>query len=395
MKADPQPRPLRRGSLARPIVLAGLFAVLTTLLLADLIPRYAPGLLRFEHVMGDVRTHLLSDRLPSQHPHVAIVGITDQTLSGYKTRLPIDRVLLAHIVEALDEAGAKVIGLDFLFTRVTPADNEDMLIDAIKRAKANIVLAAADERLNLTPAQAERQAHFFAQTGRPAGYVNLATERDWVVRFKAPAAPGGAFPKSFARLLAEGAGYPTVGAHRRIAWLREPRDGSDTFLTIPAETLLGPESDPLTRAARAGLKDKIVIVGALMPDLDLHQTPITAGAPERMAGAVIHAHIVAETVDGRHIGQLEADSAVLRLVLAVLSALGFLVGWRYRLKRKGLLLSSIATVAIIAVDTIVFWEFRIILPVVLALIAWFLGEFSGNVAGRLAIRGNRKAWFVR
>jgi adenylate cyclase len=387
MKADPEPRPaLRRGALAKPVVSAGLFALLATLLLADLIPRYAPGLLRFEHVMGDARTTLLSDRLPSQHPHVAIVAITDQTLSDYKTRLPIDRALLAHIVDALDADGATAIGLDFLFTSTAPVDNEDMLIDALKRAKAHIVLAAGDERLPLTQPQIDRQASFFAQAGRPAGYVNLATERDWVVRFKAPPAPGGAFPKSFARLLAEEAGYKVVGSHRRIAWLREPHDGSDTFLTIPAETLLAPQSDPVAKAARAGLTGKIVIVGAFLPDLDQHQTPLTAGAAERMPGAVIHAHIVAEAVDGRHIGQLEADSVVLRLVLAVLSALGFLIGWRYRLKRKGLLLSSIATVAIIAVDTIVFWEFRIILPVVLALIAWFLGEFSGHLAGRLVVR---------
>src|SRR3974390_2911669 len=113
MKADPQPRrQASRGRRAPPILLAALFAVLTTLLLADLMPRFAPGLLRFEHVMGDVRTHLLSDRLPSQHPNVAILAITDQTLSGYKTRLPIDRALLAHIVDALDAAGAAVIGLD-------------------------------------------------------------------------------------------------------------------------------------------------------------------------------------------------------------------------------------------------------------------------------------------
>ncbi|HSR80826.1 MAG TPA: hypothetical protein VLL28_08625, partial [Hyphomicrobiaceae bacterium] len=54
----------------RPLIWSGVFALLATLLLADLAPRYAPGLLRFEHYMGDVRTALLSDQLPSQHPSV-------------------------------------------------------------------------------------------------------------------------------------------------------------------------------------------------------------------------------------------------------------------------------------------------------------------------------------
>ncbi|KAB2920829.1 MAG: CHASE2 domain-containing protein [Hyphomicrobiaceae bacterium] len=398
MTADARLRPRSgRALFPRPVLLACVFAVLATLLLADLMPRHAPGLLRFEHAMADVRTSLLSDQLPSQHPHVALVGISDQTLSDYKIRLPIDRALLARLVDMVDAAGAKVIGIDVLFTRTAPADNEELLIDALRRARAKVVLAAADERLNLSQPQSDRQSAFLAQAGRPAGYVNLATERDWVVRFTAQPAPGSAFPKSFAGVLAESAGYRFRETRRRVAWLRPPRDGSDTFLTIPAEILVGPADNPGTQAARTGLKDKIVIIGGLFPDLDQHLTPLTSSTHERMPGVLIHAHILAETIDGRSIGQLEADSLVLRLALAAMVALGFLVGWRYRLKRQGLLLGSIATVVIVLVDTIVFWQFRIILPIVLALIAWFLGEFSGHYIGLWLghRRPDRKRWFVR
>jgi len=107
--------------------------------------------------------------------------------------------------------------------------------------------------------------------------------------------------------------------------------------------------------------------------------------------------LAAKLIDGRSIVQVEGDSWVLRAELALLAALGFLVGWRYRLRRQGLLLGSIATAAIIALDTLVFWQFRIILPIVLALLAWFLGEFSGVNIGRwLGHSGyDRKAWFFR
>jgi adenylate cyclase len=381
----------------RPVLLAGVVAVLAALLLADLMPRYAPGLLRFEHALADVRTSFLSDQLPSQHPHVAIVGITDQTLSDYKTRLPIDRALLARLIDAIDAAGAKVVGIDFLFYRTAPVDNEDMLFAAIRRARAKIILAAADERLGLSQPQIDRQLAFFAQAGRPAGYVNLATERDWVVRFKAQPAPATAYPKSFAQLLAEAAGFRVGGTLRRIAWLREPRDGSDTFLTIPAETLLGATDDPLFKAASSGLEGKIVILGGLFPDLDQHLTPMTSRTHDRMPGAVVHGHIVAEMVDGRGIGQVEVDSLVLRLGLAVLAGFGFLIGWRYRLKRQGILLGSLATVVILAIDIIVFWQFRIILPIVLALLAWFIGEFLGHHVGRWLGRRSRAAsmWFAK
>jgi CHASE2 domain-containing sensor protein len=302
---------------------------------------------------------------------------------------------LARLVDAIDTAGAKVIGIDILFFRTAPADNEEMLIDAIRRARAKVVMAGGDERLGLSQQEFARQSVFLAQTGRPAGYVNLATERDWVVRFKAQPAAGSAFPKSFAQLLAEAAGYPVGTTLRRIAWLREPRDGFDTFLTIPAEALLSPADKPLAKAARDGLKDKVVILGGLFPDMDQHLTPMASRTNERMPGAVVHGHIVAETIDGRGVRQIEVDSLVLRLGLAVLAAFGFLIGWRYRLKRQGILLGSLATVVIIVIDTIVFLQFRIVLPSVLALLAWFIGEFTGRHAGRWLGPRNPSMWFTK
>ncbi len=372
----------RRALFPRPFLLGGVFALLSTLLLAEALPRYAPGLLRFDHTMGDVRIANLSDRLPSQHPRVAIVRINDETLKDYKVRQPIDRALLARLVEAIDEAGAKAIGIDLLFTQVIPPDNEGALLEALRRAKARIVLAAADERIGLSKAQADRQADFIAKAGRPAGYINLATERDWVVRFRAGPGPQKSYPKSFAALLAESANTPANEAYKRIPWLLDPHDSSDVFLTVPAEILLRNPDDAAARLARAGLKDKIVIVGGWFPDIDRHLTPLSVPVGELQPGALIHANMLAGLVDSRHVAQLETNSLAVRLELLAIAALAFLVGWRTRNKPQGLLLGSAATVAIIVVDTFVFWHWRIILPFVLALIAWFLGEFAGHYIGR-------------
>src|SRR5215472_6097263 len=354
LSSEPSASPWRR-----PLILSGVFALGATLLLADLAPRYAPGLLRFEHYLGDVRTARLSDQLASQHPSVAIVAITDDTLAGYRTYLPVDRDLLARVVEAVDAAGAKVIGLDFLFTSPAGDGNEILLIEAIRRARAKVVLAAADERIGLTEGQRDKQQAFFREVERPAGYSNLATERDSVVRFMAQpnAVDKPAYPKSFAALLAD---------------------------------------DPVAQLLRAGLKDKIVLIGGMLREIDTHLTPLTNRHEEKMHGVAIHAHMVAQMVDGRSVGQLETSMASLRLALAAVAALGFLVGWGFRRRRKGLLASGVASAVIIAIDTIVFWQLRIILPLVLALAAWFLGEFSGHYLGRwLGPRGERAMWFAR
>ncbi|MFZ0847706.1 MAG: CHASE2 domain-containing protein [Hyphomicrobiaceae bacterium] len=392
MPADVSDRSQKgRARFPRPLLLSAIFALLSTLLLAFLLPLLAPGLLRFEHAMGDLRTAWMSDRLPSQHPLIAVVGVTDETLNGYKARLPIDPGVLARTIDAIDAAGAKAIGLDVLFVRTARPDHEGELIAAIRRAKAKIVLAAADERVFLSPQQRERQQAFFRDGLRPAGYANLAVERDFIVRFKAQPFAASAFPKSFAEVLAENSGYASASKRRRIAWLRTPADQSDTFLTLSADTLLRPAGDALLNAAKQGLKGKIVILAGMLTDIDMHRTPL-----QPMHGALIHAQILASIVDGRSIGQIESGTLALPLTLAAITGLGFLVGWYFRYRRRGLLASGAATAVIIAVDTLVFWQFRIILPLVLALMAWFLGEFSGHYLGRwLGYNTDRSRWFVR
>ncbi len=137
-----------------------------------------------------------------------------------------------------------------------PPDNEDVLIEAIRRAKAKVVLAAADERVDLPKAHIDQQAKLIAATGRPAGYVNLATERDWVVQVQGAAAGRLALPQELR--------HPAGGKVRRHSptsrigaspgcWSRS--DHSDTFLTIPAEILLK-APDASTQNVRAGSRTR-------------------------------------------------------------------------------------------------------------------------------------------
>lgn len=381
-------RPKRELRLV-PFVFSGLVALLTTLFLAEHLPVYAPGLLRFEHSVGDLRTAYLADRLSSQHPRIAVVGITDESVQDLPARLPIDADLLARTIAAIDAAGATHIGVDLLFTRYTGTPAEQRLVEALRNARARIVLAADDERIGLDAKLAARHRAFLQAVDKPAGFVNLATERDWIVRFKAGPPPGKT-TLSFSGMLAEQAGANPRSASPRIAWLGPPRDGTDTFLTVPAHTLLSPDTTPATRAAKAGLSGKIVILGGLFPDIDVHLTPLTARTHERTPGAIIHAHMLAEQLDGRSIGQPDATTLSVRLILALLAALGFLTGWGLRHTRKGLIAGSIISGVIIAVDILVFWQLRIIVPLVLALLAWLIGEIAGHYLGRLFSRREKR-----
>ncbi len=153
-----------------------------------------------EHWTGDFRTALLSHRPKRQHPKVALVTITDETMQPFAYRSPIDRGLLGDLVTMLDGAGAKAIGLDFLFLKPTEPAKDKALVAAIGKARTRVVVAVADRRVSLNPAQRDYQNSFLARSGARAGYANLLTGGDRVVRYIA--APGDpAFPKSFAAAL--------------------------------------------------------------------------------------------------------------------------------------------------------------------------------------------------
>src|SRR5215467_4042935 len=120
------------GSLFRPLpLLFGMTFALAMTLVFQAAILWSPLRLRLEHQLADWRTALMSDRGRTQHPRLAIVLIDDKTLSREPYTLPIDRRILARLVRALDELGAKAIGLDFLFYRPTEPDKDAELASAI------------------------------------------------------------------------------------------------------------------------------------------------------------------------------------------------------------------------------------------------------------------------
>lgn len=336
------------------------------------IPSFAPYLLRFEHWTADWRTAYLADVPATQSSTVALVLIDDDTLKDYASS-PIDRGLLARIIQAIDGAGARAIGIDVYFLKHTEPAKDATLVDAIRGAKANIVLGAIDERGQLQPFQRDFQRDFLARLGRPVGYLNLHHDRDDVVRFTSTPAPDTAFPKSFARLLAETAApvYETDGG-RPISWLARPADGTAAFASVRAHDLL---ADP---AKGAVLKGRIVLIGGDFPNRDRHRIPLTVRDGETPAGVFIHAHIIAGLLEpGRAVSEL--GPLQVRAVLIIVAAVGFAVGWSlWRSSIVNSLGAGTATALLIAVDAAFFKGMRVLLPFTLALVAWVAGLTAGR-----------------
>lgn len=353
--------------------LAGLIGLL-------FVPQFLPWVLRFEHATADWRTALLSDRLTTPHPEIAVVTITPATLRDYANS-PIDRGLLARTVSAIDAAGAAVIGLDIYFLKATEPQKDKALIDALKSAKAKVVLGAWDERGQMEPFQREFQKSFSERIGHPAGYLNLRHQRDDVVRYRASPHPGSAYPESLSRLLARAAGHDGADSERPIAWLLPPANGVQTFETLPAHTFVAGEhglSPEKAAAAAKALAGKIVLVGGDFPERDRHRTPLSAWTSESMSGVFIHANMIADLLDPRR-SIAELPPSVARNLVGLVALVSCVIGWLlWQSSIVQYLGYTFATLVLVAVDAFVYREFRLLLPITLILAAWFLGVTGGR-----------------
>ena len=362
------------------VVIAGL-ALLAVLILAS---AKLHRLSAYELTAADVRTALLSERAEPQHRKIVVVDIGPGAAAPVQPRLGRDR--LAALVEAIDAAGPQAIGLDVTMLRPTVPEHDRALHVALRDAKAPIVVAAADERERTTPDERGYQVAYLAAAGRAAGYKSLQRERDGVVRYHAGPANASRYPSSFSLLLARAANAGAQQTLGRIAWLQPStglpplswlfeQESRPAFTGIAADDLL--DRDP--QARHTLLEGRIVLIGDDTGPGVRHRTPLTALGGDTTREVMIHAHAVAQLIDGRSIAELPPDMA--RLLLLTLGSMGGVLGWWLHASRRLWLGCVLATAALIGIDAVVFSQARLILPVLTCLLAWFAGMLAGHHIG--------------
>jgi len=363
-------------------------------LLALLFVPSATPLPQLEYWTADWRTAYLSDRIEGEHPRITVVLIDDETLEPYPYLSPTNRGLLAQIVSALDKAGAAVIGLDFFFIKATEP-RKDAELRAVLQPDANttakIVLGVADERVPLTESQRAFQDRYLNKIDRPKGYLNLNLDADEVVRYKPLPADNPTVSPSFAQAVAAAAGAPTWNGATRIAWL-VGATGKSPFPIVRAQDLIAAARDPSSASSHSVLAEiagRIVIVGANRPFLDQHLTPLGVRTGAKMPGALIHAQMVAELVDGRRVSELSERQTQL-LVLGMWLG-GCVLSWLASQHGFSLGRWTLGTILFVAIDVLLFYRWRLVLPFTMAMAAWVLGVTAGQFLNELRLlrAGNR------
>ena len=342
-----------------------------------------------DHWSTDLQIAYFSARRTEQYPRIALVTVGDATLQDYPYTSPVDRQLIADLVDRLDAAGAKVIGLDFVFDRPTETAKDRSLIESIRKAKAKIVLSALDGRTSLPQKNQEFQADFLMRVGRPIGHsyfeenYNLLVPSDRVIRFIAP--PSLAFPehRSFAEILAAADGHDTRPSTPYISWLLPPKNSSETFMTLLAEQVLERNGGAVHLPPDL-FRDRIVLVGGDFPDRDQHLTPLSITNSQRYSGLSIHAQILAQLLDHRSIGPPALPLEILILIIAACS--GIWVGRRDSRGHYLFWVRSVGALGLIIIATTAFTFFGVIFPVTLTLLFLLAGTTFGYHSGSPFLR---------
>jgi class 3 adenylate cyclase len=320
---EPNKRDAKRRRRFDWLVLVAL--TLATASVTAALPHILPIFTAAEEWVTDLRIAHLTPAQASNED-IIILAITDDTLSALPYRSPVDRGFLAELVNILRAREVRAIGLDILFDRPTEPAKDARLRDALAAVNQPLVVAWADERLDVSAGDQEYLAEFTGTARR--GYAALTKDAiDGSVRQHRPRweSENGAV-LSLPAALADALGATVPEEPFRIDFRGRPDAATPAFSIYPAHAASVLPAD--------WLKDKIVLVGADIPHADRHRTPLAArdGVGE-IAGVLVHAHILSQLLEGREPPRLSTALAWLfafamagvGLVLALLPRIPLLV----------------------------------------------------------------------
>lgn len=303
------------------LAMAGILVLATVLALGV---RYIPFLGPLENFTMDYRVATLLPDEP-QSSDIVVVSISEQTLEMFPYRSPVDRAFLAELVETLQAAGARAIFLDVLFDQPTEDDKDARLKSVLDSVGIPLVISYGRQSEGLTEEQTEFMQAFVAPGHR--AFANLVKDPfDGVARWIFPGATeeDGSWVPGVPYALRERTGGPKVVVDPaqpmvEIAYRAGPDPETPPFKQFPAHTV--------KLLPKAWFKDKIVMVGFDLSDRDRHVTPFRAAKSSATTpGVLIHAHALAQLMDGRQAPRHDLVAALPATAIAALIgvALGML-----------------------------------------------------------------------
>ncbi|HTI31536.1 MAG TPA: adenylate/guanylate cyclase domain-containing protein [Sphingomonas sp.] len=305
---------------------------------------YIPLAVNAERALYDIRAVVTAPRV-DQDPRIVLITYTDETLAATAKRSPLDRAILAKALTAIDQMGAKAIGIDILVDQPQPEDQQ--LIDAMRAMKTPVYLAFASHITNNANMQDWQEKYLTGFQRRVSGgavrpaSVYFLPDLDGTMR-KWPTQPRQLpplLPNAVTRASDATRDYNLAIGYRLAKDASRP-----VFSKLPIDVLANPALAPAFKEQIAG---RYVLIGGDIIDTDQFVTPMTwyidkakdsngiflEDRPRngQTIGLEVHAHMLAQLLDGRWKQSLPVVSvwacAFLVVIAGVLTALIALPVW--------------------------------------------------------------------
>ena len=295
-------------------VQGAIIALMTAIAL--LMPRYVNIVAVAENWASDVRFALFNP-IAEPHDDIVILAITEDTLSQLPYRSPVDRQMLADVLDRLKTYGVKAVGLDILFDQPTEADKDERLKTVLETYPVPVVTGWTDQQTGLSETQFTFQSSYLQNVS--AGFSNLFKDPvDGTVRNAfVGRAEDGIYRESFAALIAKRLGHDAPREGFRIHYLSPPDETTPVFAQYPIHAL--------TFLPPAWFKGKVVMIGGDLPFGDRHRTPFAATEGVAMGttpGVIIQAHILAQLLGGEF---REVETIPIEIIIAIVLGLAAVV----------------------------------------------------------------------
>lgn len=254
--------------------------------------RYLSFLTSLDNTANDLRVAVQPAEPASKD--IVVVALDEATLAQFPYRSPVDRGFLADLLLALQDKGAKVIGLDVILDQPTEEAKDVRLAQVIRDLKTPLFISYTMEENVVNEEQLAYMNAFVPPERRAA--ANLLTDPfDGSVRRIYPGAVRKDEPLGFVYKALALAGKPVATKQEvEIAWRPRPDAESPAFPTFPANTASFLPAD--------WFKDKIVLIGAIVSMTDRHRTPLAVyadGDDAMMPGILIQAQGLAQYLENR------------------------------------------------------------------------------------------------
>jgi adenylate cyclase len=285
-----------------------------------------------ERALYDWRFYRSAQRVLQQDDRIVLVTYNDETLQQLGKRSPLDRHMLALALRAIDAMHPRAIGIDILIDQAQPEDEE--LVRTFQSLHTPTYLAfgrASSNEAQIAYWQEQFMRRFLRRISsgpvRPASIKMEPDPNDGVIR-RWPIERAG-LPPLFANALSPV--HPEFRSYTRSIDYRLPgtaqSDEVPIFTNLPIQfvTQMGEGLRPM-------FEGRYVLIGGDINDLDDYETPMTRFTGGMMKGLEVHAHMLAQQLDGRIPkaipGWILWLAAILFVALGALTSALELRGWR-------------------------------------------------------------------